>query len=747
MSDRIADLTELEMAFAKDPTSMAFLDLSAAYLSQNRFMEAMVVCKKGLRSHPNHLEGRLLLAKVYAGQGKLPKALTEVDAALSAHPEAADAHYWKGEIQARAGRSEDAITQWKRAIEFDPNHSDALSSLKDKGIEVTPPPPPAIPASVMQAPPSLPPQPAPTPHADTQSPTPTAREPAARAAAAPTTPAPVEGAAAPPGRAQASTAQAATGPSPLYLGGYDPVAEFRARSKKLGFGFTFGLGTLLLVFLVALIMGLRSYSERQEEITAQLKLALKHHAKDTSASLRLAATEYGKVLALDDENERAVPNLAHVNAILRYERGDVAVDDATRAAILQAQRLFPSHPATVAAEMLQQLALQKSAEAQATLQRFRATLPPNAAMPSLVRVVEGRLYRQEGRLDELKTLLEDLRKVTTHPGQLAWMGATYRHLGDPLRAREAFELAIRKESDHDVARAQRALLLLEITDLSNLPIALDDVTQLQDLGKSNVGPKQFAYATLARGEIRRISGRPREFERDLNSANELLRRDPDVLYFEAQALENEDKNELALEKLQEAVKVDPYRMRPWEMLVRVAADSKRLDEAAQALKDAKKYFPTHVDIHLAEVWLFARKGEWDSAQTKLEAMLKEKEDAEVRAMLGRIFLARGNDASALEAFRLAAEKAGVKPTLIQAQIYTMLGRTLAKGRDHANAIEAYRQALAASSKYAEAYYWLGMSLIEQRRNQPAKEAFETLLQLTPRGKRADSARQRLSSLN
>ena len=73
-----ADLASLEMAFAKDPTSDAFIPLSNAYLEQGRFMEAMVVCKKGIRSQPENVAGRVLLAKVYAGQGKIPKALDEV---------------------------------------------------------------------------------------------------------------------------------------------------------------------------------------------------------------------------------------------------------------------------------------------------------------------------------------------------------------------------------------------------------------------------------------------------------------------------------------------------------------------------------------------------------------------------------------------------------------------------------------------------------------------------------------------
>ena len=79
MPDPNVDLAELERAFAQDPTSDAFLALSRAYLEQSRFMEAMVVCKKGIKSQPDSLEGRLLLAQVYAGQGKLPKAQKELE--------------------------------------------------------------------------------------------------------------------------------------------------------------------------------------------------------------------------------------------------------------------------------------------------------------------------------------------------------------------------------------------------------------------------------------------------------------------------------------------------------------------------------------------------------------------------------------------------------------------------------------------------------------------------------------------
>ena len=63
-----ASITELELAFAQDPQSSAYVPLCEAYLDQSRFMEAMVVAKKGLKAHPSSVDARLLLASVYARQ-------------------------------------------------------------------------------------------------------------------------------------------------------------------------------------------------------------------------------------------------------------------------------------------------------------------------------------------------------------------------------------------------------------------------------------------------------------------------------------------------------------------------------------------------------------------------------------------------------------------------------------------------------------------------------------------------------
>ena len=72
------ELAKLESAFNSDPGSDAYRPLAEAYLAAGRFMEAMVVCKKGVKAHPNRPDPRLLLARVYAEQGKDKKALDEL---------------------------------------------------------------------------------------------------------------------------------------------------------------------------------------------------------------------------------------------------------------------------------------------------------------------------------------------------------------------------------------------------------------------------------------------------------------------------------------------------------------------------------------------------------------------------------------------------------------------------------------------------------------------------------------------
>src|SRR3990167_3705316 len=98
-----AELAKLEHAFATDPGSEAYKPLAEAYLGMGRFMEAMVVCKKGVKAQPALPDPRVLLARVYAEQGKDKKALEELTGALQVSPTDKIALRMMGSLQIKGG--------------------------------------------------------------------------------------------------------------------------------------------------------------------------------------------------------------------------------------------------------------------------------------------------------------------------------------------------------------------------------------------------------------------------------------------------------------------------------------------------------------------------------------------------------------------------------------------------------------------------------------------------------------------
>jgi Tfp pilus assembly protein PilF len=116
-----AELAKLEHAFATDPASEAYRPLAEAYLGMGRFMEAMVVCKKGVKAHPTAADPRVLLARVYADQGKEKKALEEALGALQVAPNDKSALRLTGVLQLKTGEADAGKATLLRAFSIDPN--------------------------------------------------------------------------------------------------------------------------------------------------------------------------------------------------------------------------------------------------------------------------------------------------------------------------------------------------------------------------------------------------------------------------------------------------------------------------------------------------------------------------------------------------------------------------------------------------------------------------------------------------
>lgn len=152
-----AELAKLEHAFATDPASEAYKPLAEAYLGMGRFMEAMVVCKKGVKAHPQIADPRVLLARVYAEQGKDKKAIEELQSAVQVSPNDKAALRMLGALQLKGGEASGKDTLLK-AWEADPQDGETLELMSKNGVAVprpaAPPPPPPAPV-VVAAPPVL----------------------------------------------------------------------------------------------------------------------------------------------------------------------------------------------------------------------------------------------------------------------------------------------------------------------------------------------------------------------------------------------------------------------------------------------------------------------------------------------------------------------------------------------------------------------------------------------------------------
>jgi tetratricopeptide (TPR) repeat protein len=754
------DLSKLETAFAADPR--AFVPLTNAYLQLGRFMEAMVVCKKGIKALPESVEGRLLLGRVYAEQGKVPKAIEEVKAVVGTNPENADARFFHGQLLEKSGKFDEAIEEFKEAVRRNRKHDGAWTALRAKGIDFDPGPSPEEIAERRAAEEAA--------RVAAEEAARAAAEEAARAAEADAAMLRAQQAkaaalsAAMGGPRTTGTMPRITGSMPLSdvaaagsappqsvdpafaaayaqtLYGY-PGPQAQQGKTGFGLGFTFGLGALLLLVIVGIVGGLTLHRRQQDEVLALLKDQQALVKKDTTLGHKKALDKLEAALKIDDDNDIAVSQNAYSLNVLA-DRGVKEVEAKVAGATADAKKKAPEHPLSIAAQMIAARLAGNAAEAEALARRSGTDIK---ALPLPVRAELGRALAAQGKVTEMLAVADSL-KDAPDVNALTFAGEAYRRSGDTYRARQALDNAMKSELYHDPARALRALLILEQEDVVNLPVALDDAATLLDLGKDALGNRQRGYATLARALIaqRVRAGSEKETQRDIDAARLLLRTDPEMPLFDAmQAKANKD-YEGAIRLLGEAIKLDAYRIAPYLQLIEIGARAKKFDVADKAYKDALAVFGDNLDLGLSRAVVLLTADKSDDALAHLQGMLKTHDVAEVHRDIGKVWMKKGDIGKAVENLKKAAEKASSRSPGIQANVYTWLGRALAKADDHAQAKEAYAQALAATSEFPSTYYWLGVSLGALGEETAAKEALQKYLRAEPQGSYAEDAKARIA---
>jgi cellulose synthase operon protein C len=579
-----AELSSLEHAFAADPASDAYRPLSEAYLAMGRFMEAMVVCKKGVKAHPDDPAARVLLAKVYADQGKDRKALEELQAVLAAYPTFAAANRMAGVLHLRLGEREQGEAALRRAADAAPDDPEVREALAKHGISVAKKPPAAAPqASPAAGGPPVAPRVAPRPG---DAPAPSARAAEDRSgitgeiAITEEPPAPTP----PPGKnvryAEELAAKYATKEFTI-----STAAGKRAKAgKRATVATTVGLFAVLLAALGGFWLFNRARTATIKEIDRLLKEALPLIEKDVPSAYAEAAAKCRSILDKDDGSIAGHAFLAYVDSLLAGEHGG---GDEVKAEALRhveaARKLGQRHSHLIAAESYLRLYGGDPAGAKETLKGVLQG-EEGVQSPFLFGVL-GAVHLKEGDLDAARDVLGKAQKASPGDVRVAWLLAEqYRRRGEgyELQAAGFYDYALRIHKDHLSSILGKAVVLLDRGQTEEAGRAAELVLSPQ----AGASRPQQALAYAIRGGVLGAQGKAADARAAEEQAVKLDPTNADIQHRIAIRKLREGDATGAAEAMQRAVTLDPRRVSLYADLVRALLA--REGGAKQAIDTVKK---------------------------------------------------------------------------------------------------------------------------------------------------------------
>src|SRR5216684_4062318 len=479
-----AELAKLEHAFATHPTSEAYKPLAEADWGMGRFMEAMVVCKKGVKAHPNTPEPRVLLAKVYAEQGKEKKALEELLGALQVAPNDKALLRHVALLQFKTGDAEAGKGNLLKAYQLDPGDPDTAAAMAQAKVEV-----PKQPLKAPGSPPVLSPA---APSATTVrssngapmrdgAPISAQQVAVARRPAAGSRPVP---------RAVAPPLQWEIEPEP------EPLLASRKSSGTRKF---FKFLVLMIPLTVAgytLYGRWRAYHNR--EIKKYLDQAAEQLRHDSYSSYQKASEAADKVLELDPTSTAAHGYLAYAYAVRWGEHGGGE----------NARRLAEEHLAAAkkggeisshlyASDALILAHLGKSSQAAADLETQVKQFDAQGRASPLMYLTLGLIQSNASDFEHARESLEKAQSLAPDdPRVYAALATLYRRRGQDSEALKNFDSALRYERDHPESLLGKALLILQV-DRPDYGGATKLLKKLLDADPPP-SPRQLATAYLAR---------------------------------------------------------------------------------------------------------------------------------------------------------------------------------------------------------------------------------------------------------
>ncbi|WP_338279913.1 tetratricopeptide repeat protein [Corallococcus caeni] len=740
------ELAKLEHSFASDPSSDAYKPLAEAYLDLGRFMEAMVVCKKGVKAHPTAADPRLLLARVYAAQNKDKKALEEVMGALQVQPEDKAALRMAGVLQIKGGEAEVGRGNLLKAYQADPGDPETVTLLQQYKVEI---PRPAAPVPVL-APVAAPPPAA-------------AEAPAAATVPVTAPPAATQPAATPVGRINAPSQQAARTartsddsaprrprvvveeveddddePSPRRQGGS------KGKGSKM-------LSLVLLILIPLFAGGYGFYSaqakKRGRELKKNLDVATEQLKHDSFASYKKACEAADLALEVDPDSTAAHGYLAYAYAIRWGEHG--GGDDARRQAeehLAAAQKGKELSSHLIAAQALIKTYSGDGKGALASLETQVKELNDQNKASSLLYLTLGLIQMNAGDLERARDSLERAQALAPDdPRVYAGLGAVYRRLGQDNTAWKNYDFALRYEKDHPESLLGRSLLMLE-QDEPNYAVASRDIKKLLE-AEPPPSPRQLAAAQLARSlliarvalamptlkpdmqqkmtEATGVPADPAKAKQEVTKAEEtgfaLDKQNPELNLIKGRRLLAEGNFDAAAEEIRKAIRVDGSRAQFHVELAKALMGKPGGEkEASEALVTALKTMGESPKLVVMLGNAYRRQNKLDDALAQYQRAVKDPKakNPEARLAMGAIYRERSEWDKAKEQLEKASQEFFGQPDRV-ANALTELGRVYQGKGDTAKADETYQRALQADENYSPVYYFYA-SLLSKDAKQSGK---------------------------
>lgn len=763
-----AELAKLEHAFATDPASEAYRPLAEAYLGMGRFMEAMVVCKKGVKAHPSKPDPRVLLARVYAEQGKDKKALEELASAIGIAPNDKLVLRMTGALQLKTGEADAGKTNLLKAWQIDPSDETTKAIFVQYKVELPkpaapPPPPPVVlppaptngSAGIEHAAPGG--QAAPRQAGDPRPPPPRAAAP--RAAGDVRRPAPAP-------RAYEETPSEQNEISEL-----SNVPSRRRRKGGAGAQVTIGLFVLVIVGLSA-YYGIGQYrAKKAREVKRLLLVATDALKGDSYDSYQKASKTAEEALNMDPESAQAHAFAAYAYSVRWGEHGgDETIHKSAEEHVAEANRYKGKEPISqlLAAEALLGFYTGKGAVAAKKLAGIVAELEEKGARPSLLYLTLGLIQMNQGDLDGAKESLEKAQGAASDdPRVYAALGTLARRRGNDGEALKSFSTALKyTRNSHPEALIGTALLILDQENPAGGYITASKYVKTLLESEPPPSPRQLAMAHIVRAFLvsrvahdiklydnkefqtllrdgTGVDGDPGKAKTEIQKEEDLAMQDrtnPELYLVRGKRLMYEDNLAGAAEEIRKAIGMNGQRAHYYVELAKVLMRKEGGEkEAEDALRKGLQLVPDSPKLMTLLAQALYKQKKTDEALAQYEKAIRDPKvkNGEARYALGRIFRDDKKDYAKAADFFDKAALDFVGDTLMVASSYDEQGITLELKGDKAGTKAAFEKSLNAEKDFDKAYCdyarFLSKSADAAKDREVIKGAATAYLKLSPKG--------------